>query len=82
MNRHTLIALGAAAIVSSACAPSSTEPAAEVAAGSPTKAALGIRPNGDTEISPDMSQVHSEDLKKIYAYIDEHTDEHVENLQR
>ncbi len=43
---------------------------------------LGIRPNGDTEISPDMSQVHSEDLKKIYAYIDEHVDEHVENLQR
>ncbi len=48
----------------------------------PAKVALGIRPNGDTEISPDMSQVRSEDLKKVYAYIDEHIDEHVENLQR
>jgi acetylornithine deacetylase/succinyl-diaminopimelate desuccinylase-like protein len=81
INRRTLVVLGAAAIVWSACAPSSSEPATEVA-GSPPKAALGIRPNGDTEISPDMSQVHSEDLKKIYTYIDEHTDEHVENLQR
>ena len=51
-------------------------------ASEPVKAALGIRPNGDTEITPDMSQVHSEDLKKIYTYVDEHVDEHVENLQR
>ena len=43
---------------------------------------LGIRPNGDTEIQPNLSQVHNEDLKKVYGYIDEHIDEHVENLQR
>jgi acetylornithine deacetylase/succinyl-diaminopimelate desuccinylase-like protein len=50
---------------------------------SPAKApSLGIRPNGDTEISPDLSLVKSEELKKIYEYIDTHIDEHVENLQK
>ena len=39
-------------------------------------------PNGDTEIQPDMSQITSEELKKVFAYIDEHVDEHVENLQK
>ncbi|HEY0284048.1 MAG TPA: M20/M25/M40 family metallo-hydrolase [Vicinamibacterales bacterium] len=82
MMKHALITtIGAAAIVSSACSASSGEPAIPRAA-EPVKVALGIRPNGDTEITPDMSRVHSEDLKKIYTYIDEHVDEHVENLQR
>ena len=43
---------------------------------------LGIRPNGDTELQPDLAMVESEDLKKIYTYIDEHIDEHVNNLQK
>jgi acetylornithine deacetylase/succinyl-diaminopimelate desuccinylase-like protein len=50
----------------------------------PTTAAtpkLGVRPAGDTEIQPDMSQVPP-DLQKVYAYIDEHIDEHVHNLQK
>ena len=51
-------------------------------AAAPAEPKLGVRPNGDTEISPDLSQVKSEELKKIYAYIDEHIDEHVENLQK
>ncbi len=38
---------------------------------------LGIRPLGDTEIRPDLTQV-SEELQEVYAYIDEH----VLNLQR
>ena len=42
----------------------------------------GSGPNGDTELSPDMSQIHSEELKKVFAYIDEHIDEHVVNLQK
>ncbi|HET9702774.1 MAG TPA: hypothetical protein VFP85_01990, partial [Vicinamibacterales bacterium] len=42
---------------------------------------LGIRPAGDTEIQPDLSQVPP-DLQKVYAHIDEHIDEHVENLQK
>src|SRR2546426_2776927 len=43
---------------------------------------LGIRPNGDTEIQPDPSTVTSDELKKVYTYIDEHIDEHVQNLQK
>jgi acetylornithine deacetylase/succinyl-diaminopimelate desuccinylase-like protein len=46
-----------------------------------TAAKLGIRANGDTEIQPDLSQTTPE-LQKVYAYIDEHIDEHVENLQK
>jgi acetylornithine deacetylase/succinyl-diaminopimelate desuccinylase-like protein len=48
----------------------------------PAKKTLGIRPNGDTEIAPDMSKVSSAELKQVYAYIDEHIDDHVENLQK
>jgi acetylornithine deacetylase/succinyl-diaminopimelate desuccinylase-like protein len=50
--------------------------------GAAAKKTLGIRPNGDTEITPDLSKISSEELKKVYAYIDEHIDEHVENLQK
>jgi acetylornithine deacetylase/succinyl-diaminopimelate desuccinylase-like protein len=54
------------------------------AAGAPAKTAhkLGIRPAGDTEIQPDPGLIQSEDLKKVFTYIDEHIDEHVENLQK
>ena len=43
---------------------------------------LGIRAAGDTEIQPDLSRIPSEDLKKVFAYIDEHIDDHVVNLQK
>ena len=43
---------------------------------------LGIRAHGDETIEPDLKQVKSEELKKIYSYIDSHIDEHVENLQK
>jgi hypothetical protein len=42
---------------------------------------LGIRPEGDETIHPDMSKV-SPDVKKVYDYIDAHIDDHVENLQK
>ncbi len=42
---------------------------------------LGIRPHGDETIEPDLSKT-PDDLKKVYSYIDEHIDEHVENLQK
>jgi acetylornithine deacetylase/succinyl-diaminopimelate desuccinylase-like protein len=48
----------------------------------PAASKLGIRPNGDTEIKPDLAKIDNEDLKKVFAYIDEHIDEHVENLQK
>jgi len=43
---------------------------------------LGIRAAGDTEIQPDLSKIPSEDLKKVFAYIDAHIDDHVVNLQK
>jgi acetylornithine deacetylase/succinyl-diaminopimelate desuccinylase-like protein len=62
------------------CSNEPSTPAA--AAAPPSQAKLGIRPNGDTEIQPDMSKIQSEELKKVFAYIDEHVDEHVVNLQK
>jgi acetylornithine deacetylase/succinyl-diaminopimelate desuccinylase-like protein len=55
-----------------------------VQAAAPPAAApkLGIRPDGDTEIKVDVSKVTSEELKKIYSYIDEHIDDHVAGLQK
>jgi acetylornithine deacetylase/succinyl-diaminopimelate desuccinylase-like protein len=42
---------------------------------------LGIRPEGDETVHPDMSQVPP-DLAKVFTYIDGHIDEHVERLQK
>jgi acetylornithine deacetylase/succinyl-diaminopimelate desuccinylase-like protein len=49
-----------------------------------TKAALThkYRPNGDTTVQIDMTKIKSDELKKVYAYIDDHFDEHVERLQK
>ena len=46
-----------------------------------TRAELGVRPNGDTELSPDMSRI-PEELQEVFAYIEEHADDHVMNLRR
>src|SRR5271163_1402632 len=40
------------------------------------------RPDGDTVPKIDLSKVKSDELKKVYAYIDEHFDEHVARLQK
>src|SRR5215469_5152292 len=40
------------------------------------------RPDGDTKAHIDLSKIKSEELKKVYAHIDEHFDEHVERLQK
>lgn len=40
-----------------------------------------IRPEGDTEIKPDLNQVSAE-LRGIFEHIDENIDSHVMNLQR
>ena len=42
---------------------------------------LGIRPYGDETVKIDTSKM-PEPEKKAFAYIDEHIDEHVENLQK
>jgi acetylornithine deacetylase/succinyl-diaminopimelate desuccinylase-like protein len=40
------------------------------------------RPDGDTTAQIDMSKIKSEELKKVYAHINEHFDEDVERLQK
>ncbi len=42
---------------------------------------LGLRPDGDTEIAPDMTQV-SDELGEIFQYIDDHFEEDVRAFQR
>ncbi|MEW6322332.1 MAG: M20/M25/M40 family metallo-hydrolase [Acidobacteriota bacterium] len=72
-----LLTLASALMLVVACS-SGTPPPAEAPAVAPS---LGVRPDGDTAIKPDLSQA-SPELQKVYAYIDEHIDEHVENLQK
>ena len=57
--------------------------APETTSGAPTETgpSLGLRPQGDTEISPDLSQV-SDELKQVFDYIDENFDDDVRRLQR
>jgi len=45
------------------------------------KPKLAINPYGTSGVKPDMSKVPA-DLQKVFAYIDNHIDEHVENLQK
>ncbi|MGH9389530.1 MAG: M20/M25/M40 family metallo-hydrolase [Vicinamibacteria bacterium] len=47
----------------------------------PVATALGIRPNGDTEIAIDMSRIPDE-LKQVFDHIDQNLDQHVVNLQK
>ena len=63
----------------SACNNQPAAPAATPAA-APAAKKLGIRPDGDTEIKPDLSQVPPE-LQKVYANIDQNIDAHVESLR-
>src|SRR5437762_236252 len=78
MRRWLAVLMLAAATVGCSRGPST--PAAAAAPPAPPK--LGIRANGDTEIQPDLGKIQSEDLKKVFAYIDQHIDDHVVNLQK
>jgi acetylornithine deacetylase/succinyl-diaminopimelate desuccinylase-like protein len=40
------------------------------------------RPEGDQTVHIDLSKIKSDELKKVYQYIDDHFDEHVERLQK
>src|SRR6266446_967262 len=40
------------------------------------------RPYGDETVKIDMSQIKNDDLKKVFQYIDDHFDEHVEKFQK
>ncbi len=86
-SSHHLLVSGAMCLALAGCqrAPD-TKAAAQAGTASSTPAragaSLGIRPNGDTESTIDMSQIQSDDLKKVFSYIDQHVDEHVVNLQK
>jgi acetylornithine deacetylase/succinyl-diaminopimelate desuccinylase-like protein len=64
------------------CSSSATSEQSAAATRAQAKPKLGIRPNGGTEIQPDMTKITSEELRKVFTYIDEHIDDHVENLQK
>lgn len=81
--RAALVTLCAFLPVSAQPAPTqSMAPGRQVGDNGPAPPATGIRPQGDTEVSIDMSKIKSPDLPKIYSYIDQHIDEHVRNLQK
>ena len=79
-SRFALLCTGALVALAVACSPAKEAPPAQAAA--PQAPKLGIRPAGDTEIQPDMSKISNGDLKKVYKYIDDHIDDHVQNLQK
>ena len=71
------VSLGAAVACSSPSAKAQNTAAPKAQA----KPKLGIRPKGDTEIDVDMTKVSSDELKKVYTYIDEHIDDPAQVLQ-
>jgi acetylornithine deacetylase/succinyl-diaminopimelate desuccinylase-like protein len=74
-----LCTFGMVVALSAGC--SQPAPPASEAPNPAAAAKLGVRPQGDTEIQPDMGQVPPE-LQKVFAHIDENIDAHVENLQK
>src|SRR3954453_13864399 len=78
----SFVAFAAAALAAAVGCSSPKASEQPTAARTAAKPKLGIRPAGDTEIQPDMTKISSDELKKVYGYIDEHIDDHVENLQK
>ncbi|MBI4487253.1 MAG: M20/M25/M40 family metallo-hydrolase [Acidobacteria bacterium] len=79
---RTLCFIGA--VVSLAgCSQNVEEAQAPAASAAPATPSLGIKPFGtaDPDFKPDYSKLPPE-LAKTFAYIDEHIDEHVVNLQK
>jgi len=75
---HRLSTFGIVLALTAGC----SQPAQQAPQGAAEPASkLGIRPQGDTEIQPDLSQVPPE-VQQVFAYIDEHIDEHVDHLQK
>jgi acetylornithine deacetylase/succinyl-diaminopimelate desuccinylase-like protein len=89
MNRTKISAIVAGLIGASllaACGSKETKtaeagaaPATAAATGSPK---LGIRPYGDEEVKIDLAKIPSEEVRKVFNYIDEHVDDHVVNFQK
>ena len=64
MKRTAFAWLLSSVVVLSACSNGSQPVTAAKTEAVPAKPKLGIRPNGDTELSPDMSLVKSDELKR------------------
>jgi acetylornithine deacetylase/succinyl-diaminopimelate desuccinylase-like protein len=83
VNRRVQLAvsccLAGTMLLAAGCKPQ--QQAAPPTAQAPGKPKLGIRPHGDETIHVDMARIPP-DLQKVFAYIDAHIDEHVENLQK
>ena len=82
MKRSTAAVFLSSLMAVGACTGSQPAKTETKAAAEAPKKKLGVRPNGDTELSPDMSLVKSDELKQVFGYIDDHIDDHVENLQK
>jgi len=67
-------------VLSFSCASPETDAPASSESLAPAEA-LGVRAQGDEEISPDLTRV-PEELQRVYEHIDTNIDEHVGNLQR
>ncbi|HWW84399.1 MAG TPA: M20/M25/M40 family metallo-hydrolase [Vicinamibacterales bacterium] len=76
-----LIASVALSLIAVGCSRGTVSTTASAAPAS-AQPKLGIRPSGDTEIQIDQSKIASDDLKKVFTYIDQHIDDHVQNLQK
>lgn len=61
------------------CSKTQQQPVTQTAA--TQTPSLGIRPEGDETVHPDMSKIPP-DLAKVYTYIDAHIDDHVVRLQK
>jgi acetylornithine deacetylase/succinyl-diaminopimelate desuccinylase-like protein len=79
-SRLQIIAVALAFTLMVAC--SSKTRATASTSGSSGTLTHKYRPDGDTQVHIDMSKVHNEELKKVYAYINDHFDEHVERLRK
>ncbi len=80
MRRLPLLSLSVLAFTAACSQPAAPPAATPPAATAATAPTLGIRPYGDEEIKPDMSQVPA-DLAKVFTHIDDNIDQHVVNLQ-
>ena len=76
------LCLGVAVAVAG-CSQPEQAPAQTAAPVKPAKPAINIKAFGtaDPNYKPDYSKLEPE-LQKVFAYIDDHVDEHVENLQK
>ena len=84
VNARTLCFIGLVAGVAGCSQKVEQTAPPAAAAAAPAKPTLGIKPFGSTtdpNFKPDYSQLPPE-LAKTFTYIDEHIDEHVENLRK